>query len=251
MSRVFVIGDVHGCIEELTALVSVLDPRAGDRLVFVGDLVDKGPDSVGVVRAVAELLLRFPGSVVVAGNHEEKAIRRHRQGKLDLLEPWAQSMSDSDWSFLRSMPLMLTLEGIAPQTVRVVHGGLVPAYFASHELPTSFPDNWHAGGGKLMDRARRFLRVRQVDEAGDMVSLEDTKPEHRHWSDVYDGRAGLVVYGHDPELSGRPRISKDAVGIDTAAVHGGRLTAAVFDGGDVGYVSVGSKRYAEPLHTAE
>jgi len=162
-------------------------------------------------------------------------------------------MTDSDWSFLKSFPLMLTLEGIVRgATVRVVHGGLVPAYFASHELPTSFPDNWHAGGGKLMERARRFLRVRQVDEAGDMLSLEDAKPEHRHWSDVYDGRAGLVVYGHDPMLSGRPRISPHAIGIDTAAVHGGRLTAALFEHGRLeGYVSVGSKNYAEPLHTAE
>ena len=248
--RIFVIGDVHGCTEELRDLVSLADPQAGDRLVFVGDLVDKGPDSVGAVRMAAELLLRFPGSTVVAGNHEEKAIRRHRQGKLELLEPWALDMTASDWAFLKTMPLMLTIDG--PTPVRVVHGGLVPAYFASHELPKSFPENWHSGGGKLMERARRFLRVRQVDADGDMLSLEDAKPEDRHWSTVYDGRAGLVVFGHDPQLSGQPLVAPHAVGVDTAVVHGGRLTALVLQDGKREFLSVPARRqYAPPLHTAD
>ncbi|MCA9656860.1 MAG: metallophosphoesterase [Myxococcales bacterium] len=61
VSRTLIVGDVHGCLAELDALLVELEPRAGDRFVFVGDIVDRGPDSVGVVRRVRELCARYPG----------------------------------------------------------------------------------------------------------------------------------------------------------------------------------------------
>src|SRR6516164_9026001 len=64
--RDIVIGDVHGCRDELHELLRVVGYRAPDRLVFTGDLVDRGPDSVGVVRDVRKL-----GAVAVMGNHDE------------------------------------------------------------------------------------------------------------------------------------------------------------------------------------
>jgi Calcineurin-like phosphoesterase len=63
--RVIVIGDVHGCLEELQELIRQADYRPGDLLLFLGDLVAKGPDSVGVVRMAREL-----GGITVRGNHE-------------------------------------------------------------------------------------------------------------------------------------------------------------------------------------
>ena len=78
MRHVFV-GDVHGMSDELQSLVSKLKLAQGDTLVFVGDLVDKGPDSVGVVRLVRELAESGPAEVVlVEGNHEDKHRRFRR-----------------------------------------------------------------------------------------------------------------------------------------------------------------------------
>lgn len=69
--RVFVIGDVHGCVNELNALVEKLQYNATtDQLILAGDLTSKGPDSVGVIRRAKEL-----GALCVRGNHDDKVIR--------------------------------------------------------------------------------------------------------------------------------------------------------------------------------
>lgn len=251
--RTFVIGDIHGCFQELNDLVLALDAQPGDRFVFVGDLVDKGPSSVEVLIHVQELIRKFPGSLCVAGNHEEMAIHAVRKGKLkDWMGP---SFSAGDLQFLERMPLAARLDWIGNDLV--VHAGVYPEYFAKHGPipPGAMPygPDWHKGGGKLMDRARRFLRVRYVDANGAMVGLHDTKPEHKHWTEVYDGREGRVFFGHDPQLSGQPLVTPYAIGLDTACVFGGRLTAAVMETGPgtrgrVDFVSVPARqKYCEPL----
>jgi predicted MPP superfamily phosphohydrolase len=58
--RHIIIGDVHGCINELKSLIEKLQLEAEDKLYFIGDLIDKGPDSVGVVKFVRELSKRYP-----------------------------------------------------------------------------------------------------------------------------------------------------------------------------------------------
>ena len=70
MARTLVVGDVHGCLDELRDLLDAVHYSSADRLVFVGDLVDRGPDSVGVVRLAQDL-----GAVAVLGNHERKHLR--------------------------------------------------------------------------------------------------------------------------------------------------------------------------------
>lgn len=69
--RVFVIGDVHGCVNELNALVEKIQYNSTrDQLILAGDLTSKGPDSVGVIRRAKEL-----GALCVRGNHDDKVIR--------------------------------------------------------------------------------------------------------------------------------------------------------------------------------
>jgi hypothetical protein len=67
---VYVVGDVHGCREELDRLLSELNPNSGDLLIFVGDLITKGPDSGGVV----DLVRSSPNMLSVRGNNEEKLL---------------------------------------------------------------------------------------------------------------------------------------------------------------------------------
>ncbi len=247
--RTIFIGDVHGCIEELDELLAKLELRPGDRLGFLGDLVDKGPRSVEVIRSVEKVLADFPGSFCAAGNHEETAIRKHRQDKEG--EPWTKEASESDWRFLESLPLLVR---VPEYRVVAVHGGFYPKFFVDYpEGVGEIPKEWHKGGGKRMDRLRRVLRVRNVSAADrDYLALGEEKPGDPHWSEAYDGREGFAFFGHDP-LVGKTRLTNHACGIDTGCCFGGTLTAAVIregwsrdKSGEIEFVSVQAKKqYAE------
>lgn len=239
--RTIVIGDVHGMLPELRALVDKLAPGESDRLFFLGDLVDKGPDSLGVLRYVRDL-----GATVVCGNHEESAMRlfdkAQKTGTWDGLrkvdkEPWLKELTPDLVDWMRTFPLFVRpLDGVL-----LVHGGLLPAYFDKYDaLPSASPEAWHRGGGKTVDRMRRMLRIRHVykdgstsakgkDTSGQMVELGKEGENTHHWTDWYDGREGFALYGHDPRRDGRPCLHSHALALDTGAVFGGRLTAAILD----------------------
>lgn len=236
MKRTFVIGDVHGCLAELTLLVEKLAPVPGDVFVFLGDLVDKGPDSIGVIRYVRDLLTRFHGSLSIGGNHEEKAIRlllkfaeTRDRSIFPADEAWMLDAKVEDVTWLASFPLVHRLEGHAQKFI-AVHGGFYPKFFEHYpEGIGQVPAAWHKGGGKKTDRARKFLRVRVVDAEGEFVQLSEQKPEHKRWAEVYDGREGFAFYGHEPF----DEVVEDrhAMGLDTSCVFGGKLTAAVLKTG--------------------
>lgn len=103
---IYVIGDVHGCRATLERLLERLDPHPSDLLVFVGDLVRKGPDSHGVVERVRTM----DNAVSVLGNNEAKLLRgeKHLPG-----------LTDADRSYIESLPVAISWdESIA------VHGGI-------------------------------------------------------------------------------------------------------------------------------
>lgn len=247
MSRLFIIGDVHGMADELYQLVAKLAPKPGDRFAFLGDYVDKGPDSRKAMVMVRTLVRVYPGSVAILGNHEESAMRLYvkaqKQGSWDGLrkavkEPWLKDMTQDEYDWMKSLPLVARpVDGVI-----LVHGGMFPAYFAKHGEIGEVPVDWHKGGGKRMDRMRRFLRVRHVYRPGalskkgkpvdgQMVSLGDEGEQTQNWADWYDGREGFAFYGHAPQKSGNAVMHAHALGLDTGAVFGGRLTAAVLDSG--------------------
>ncbi len=244
--RVFVIGDVHGSYQELRSLFKALQPEANDKFVFLGDLVDKGLHTLKTLRYVRALLDYYPGSVSIAGNHESKALERLRQDKKHKGEPWYMEATDEDWAFIKSMPLYHRIPGL---NAIAVHGGFFPRFFKLY--PEGLDDkrllgqpDWQRKGGKYVKRARRFQYVRYINtETGDMLPLGEEGPDTPHWSDLYDGREGFAFYGHDPQQSGNPKVSEHAVGVDTSAVSGMFLTAAVLtpkDGGefDLSYAQV-------------
>ena len=72
--RKIIIGDIHGCIDELKSLVSKIAITSNDELFFIGDLIDKGPDSVAVVKYVYALSKKNK-TILILGNHEEKFLR--------------------------------------------------------------------------------------------------------------------------------------------------------------------------------
>ena len=106
--EIYIVGDPHGCRAELDDLCNVLDLTDDDLLVFVGDLVRKGPDSKGVVDRVREA----PNMLTVRGNNEEKLLRGDKE--LD-------ELTDEDLAWIASLPVVISL----PETL-VVHGGIDP-----------------------------------------------------------------------------------------------------------------------------
>lgn len=100
-----IVGDVHGCTGELEDLLETIRFREGrNRLVFVGDLVARGPDSHGTLA-----LARRLGALIVRGNHEEKLLSaRHRPKSLGAEhERLARALSDDEWRMLAKMPLWI------------------------------------------------------------------------------------------------------------------------------------------------
>ena len=122
--RVIVVGDVHGCLDELQMLLRKANWRKGvDTLVFVGDLVNKGPYSAGVVKFARE-----SGSFSVRGNHDDSCIKRLIDYKEKGVEPagysaYIKDLSDEDVKWMMDMPYTITIP--SHKTI-VVHAGLVP-----------------------------------------------------------------------------------------------------------------------------
>jgi serine/threonine protein phosphatase 1 len=250
VQRTVIVGDVHGMLAALRELLGQLQLVAGDRLVFVGDLVDKGPDPAGVVHHVAALSAGAPfGVVLVDGNHED----RHRRYQRNLTErPSIAAGQAQEAPELPALAGALTQAGraflntavpfcrLGPHGVLVVHGG-IPGDM--RRFPESVED---AEGlvGRRREQFRKVLRTRFIDnESGKFVGLGREKPGDRFWAEGYDGRFGHVVFGHQPFLDG-PAEFAHATGIDTGAVHGGALTALILpQAGLRSYVQVSTPAY--------
>jgi len=102
---------------------------------------------------------------------------------------------------------------------------------------------------------RRFLRIRKVNAAGNMISLYRATAADRRWAELYDGREGFAFYGHDALIDPpQPVIDQHAMNLDTGCCFGGRLTAAVLEPGadacDAAIVSVPARQvYASYLES--
>ncbi|NLY95646.1 MAG: Rieske 2Fe-2S domain-containing protein [Myxococcales bacterium] len=197
--RTFIVGDVHGCLEELDALLERISFVPGrDRLISVGDLVAKGPDSLGVLRRMREL-----GAVTVRGNHEARVLHfvdnpdaPKRPGSEH--QRLATALSPEDLAYLRAMPLWLELP---EHDALVVHAGFDP----SRPLAENPPD--------------LVMNIRSIAPDGTpSTRVEDGAP----WAARYREKT-LVLYGHDA-IRGL-QLRENSVGLDSGCVYGGELTA--------------------------
>lgn len=253
-----VIGDVHGCLDEAGELLDLLSERGLDRksqLVLVGDLVDKGPDAVGVVRLFREL--RDDGWTIVLceGNHEEKHARWRRNERRREETDEANPMDDpsgvlaatfaalqpEDVAFLESAVLYHALPWA---DALVVHGGIAPDL---ESLPT--PAELADMSSRARSRVRRMLRLRYWNPVakegrGSFVPLgEEDLDRDVWWAELYDGRFGHVLFGHEPFLVAEPPRWPHATGLDLGCAQGGRLAAAIVRGrSDFEFVSVPARR---------
>jgi len=204
--RTIIIGDVHGCFQELMKLLELLQVRDTDRIISVGDLVRKGPDSAAVLRWA----MKTPNLSCVMGNHEERLLTRWLAGEKpgksspdwEMYRQLGNSYNEAmDW--IRSLPLYLQGEGFM-----VVHAGLDPRVSeVRHQSP------------------RDLLTIRVPDGM------------HVPWYEAYEGDP-LVVFGH--WARNEPLIRPKAIGLDTSCVYGGHLTALILP--ERRFVSVPAKK---------
>lgn len=197
--RLIAIGDIHGCHLEFAELLARLGLTRDDRIVLLGDLVNRGPDSGKVID-----LAREARAVPLLGNHELRLLKYRRTGdkkyvKDGDLETF-QRLRPSDWEYLETMSL--TFEEPALNTV-FVHGGFLPG------------EPWQKQPAEVV------TRIQVIDREGKPAKRADV-PDAPAWADLWSGPP-FVVYGHTP----RPEVYKLkwSVGIDTGCVQGGHLTA--------------------------
>jgi predicted phosphodiesterase len=212
-SRTIVVGDIHGCYDELVDLLEEVKFGDNDRLISVGDLITKGPKS----REVLDRFMSEPNFLAVIGNHD-LALRRRWNGEKFKLKasqkPTHKELKkDKEHyvAYLNSLPFSIDLG-----THLVVHAGLRPGV-ALHSQTTE-----------------DMTELRSL--GADRESRSGTP-----WYDNYDGEK-IVLFGHWP--SAETRRGKKAIGLDTGCVYGHQLTAYIVETGEL--KSVAARRAYDP-----
>ncbi|WP_434384655.1 polynucleotide kinase-phosphatase [Melittangium boletus] len=238
-----IIGDIHGCLDELTRLLTQLGydvqpradgapgvdvrPPAGRKAVFLGDLVDRGPDIPGVLRLVMGMVAAGT-ALCVPGNHEMKLLRKLRGKDVKPTHGLAQTLEQLEReppefraavaSFIDDLVSHYVLDG----------GRLVVAHAGMKESMQG------RGSGKVREFALYGETTGETDEYG--------IPVRHDWAAEYRGKAA-VVYGHVavPEAE----WLNNTLCVDTGCVYGGKLTALRYPEREL--VSVPAARvYCEP-----
>ena len=228
--RNIIIGDVHGCLDELKELINKLEFVSTDHLFFIGDLIDKGPDSVGVVKYVYELSKLY-STVLILGNHEEKFLR-FLYNKANNKKALAEMKTTPDFEILESTLLDDEIEflkqsyytyNIKEQNIVLLHGGITGNCIL--DLGMNYQYQTHTS--KQFKGLDLITKTRHLDKSGKFVSLGQENEHTQFWAETYDGKYGKVIFGHNPFMQDTPKYFKNAIGIDTGCVFGGYLTALI------------------------
>jgi diadenosine tetraphosphatase ApaH/serine/threonine PP2A family protein phosphatase len=209
MSRTIVIGDIHGCFDELSDLLSLLALRSDDRVIAVGDLITKGPKD----REVLDLFIDDDRFSSVVGNHDRKLRQKMRGEAGPLTKEQRATLEklevdhDRYAGFLRSLPYTIDLGSHL-----VVHAGIRPGVPIEEQMASDLTE----------------IRTMGADPA---------KRKGIAWYKVYRGPK-TILFGHWPKK--KPKRAEFAIGLDTGCVYGKQLTAYVIETEE--FVSVPARR---------
>ena len=220
-----IIGDIHGCLDELRRLLGTLGydvafeadgPEGpqyhvtsppGRKLIFLGDLVDRGPDTPGVLRLVMSAVASG-AALCVPGNHEQKLVRALQGRNVQVTHGLAESLGQ-----LSEQPPEFNERAVEFLDALISHyvlddGKLVVAHAGLRQEMQ----------GRASGRVRDFALYGETTGETDEFGL----PVRYNWAAEYRGRA-TVVYGHTPVPE--PAWVNNTINVDTGCVFGGRLTA--------------------------
>jgi polynucleotide kinase-phosphatase len=238
-----IIGDIHGCLDELVALLSRLGyavsrredgpgfdvrPPEGRKAVFLGDLVDRGPDIPGVLRLVMGMV-EAGTALCVPGNHEIKLMRKLRGKDVKVTHGLAQSLEQLERE---------------PEEFRTKVVGFIDGLVSHYVLDGGRLVVAHAGlkasmQGRGSGKVRDFCLYGETTGETDEYGL----PVRHDWASEYRGKA-MVVYGHTPVPEAE--WLNNTLCLDTGCVYGGKLTALRYPEREL--VSVPAARvYCEPV----
>jgi hypothetical protein len=224
MSRILIIGDVHGCLKELKQLLNIVKYNTNDRLIFLGDLVDRGPHSAECVKFVRQKLK----AECVIGNHDNKYCRYYHHEKRRKINPKYnnpmrfnenqkeiyKNLDERDLDWLSNLPYKIYIK---EHNLALMHAGV---------MDTTHP---------LYQNDKTYIYCRYVDKlTGKMVRLnyDYSQPENSvFWATNYHYNVN-IVYGHQVVDLQNPKILTNdcgakTYGIDTGCVYGGHLTALI------------------------
>jgi calcineurin-like phosphoesterase family protein len=219
--RLFAIGDIHGCIDELSTMMKAIAPQRGDTVVFVGDYVDRGPSACDVINCMLELAAGAAEYVFLKGNHEDMMLSYlglpGRYGDSFLMNGGAQTL---DSYGVCEETLDHAIEIIPQKHVdflrRLATSYLRPPYLFVH-----------AG----------ILPTRQLEEQ----SVEDMLWIRQEFIFNPHQLSATVVFGHTPMRAVMVDLPYK-LGIDTGLVYGGKLTCVEFNEGVLYQVARGGRQ---------
>ncbi len=217
LGLIYAIGDIHGSLAKLTTLIARCDQHADGRpmtFVFLGDYIDRGPDSAGVIRTLMDLPSRPQTRIItLKGNHEALALK--------------------------------AADGAARPTLWLKQGGkqTLRSYNVrrAHDLPNDHLE-WMRSLPLCHDDGSRFFVHAGIDPQKPLDAQTERELLWIREPFLSDGRdhGRLIVHGHTPQSS-KPDLRGNRLNLDTGAVFGGPLTAAVFEGAErdpSGYLQV-------------
>ena len=216
-----IIGDIHGCFDELVELLeelgyeistqpngeTVVQPPQGRKAVFVGDFVDRGPKVAEVLRLVMGMQ-KTGTAICVPGNHDVKLVRALRGKNVNPTHGLAESLSQLEQESTEFKTQIAEFLNDLVSHYVLDNGKLVVAHAGMRaELQ-----------GRASGRVREFALYGETTGETDDFGL----PIRVDWADEYRG-PGMVVYGHTPVAE--PKWVNRTINIDTGCVFGGKLTA--------------------------
>lgn len=229
-TRVYAIGDVHGCLDLLSDLLrrikadSSANPVSRDVIVFLGDLIDRGPESAGVIDYLIRARASLPNPVFIAGNHEEMLLRI-LAGETRHLPDWLAYGGDECVASYGIDPASL-LRLHHEKAANAIRAAVPPSHL---EFIQSFGDSFKLGD---------YLFVHAGVRPG--VALKDQTIADLHWirDDFLNSPARLpymVVHGHT--ISRQPDEREYRIGVDTGAYMSGTLTAVRLEGTERSFIT--------------
>jgi hypothetical protein len=235
IEKTFVIGDIHAIFDEFKELLGLLDYKSERvKIICVGDFLDRGGDSIAVVRLAQEL-----GLNACLGNHELKYLkwlRRSDEKKEETLirQPHYAQFSEDDINWMSNLPLYIK---IPEHDAVVIHAGMKPY------LPIERQSREDLCYLRYTDKNGKFVSIRKIHEMGNAKAAGAL-----FWTKRGPFNYKLAIYGHqvwDDVKIDRFDDGSECIGIDTGAAFGQKLTAICIETREI--VSVKAKKiYYQP-----